>query len=327
MVVLSPNKVIIVAGDINNNGSKVITTTDGGNTYAEQILSTSGLNAVSFPSATTGYIVGNNGVAFKTTNGGTSYTPITTGITNKHQEVFFVTDQLGFVVGEFGDIRKTINSGATWTQLNISGMGTTKQIYFTDILNGYTVNENVAVFGTTDGGITFTNIGQTCLQTPLDIQFINDSTAFVVGSNVNASCDVSYTTNYGQTWNSMIFPYENAGYGVFAFDTTNIYLAGSNQTIIRTSVDGVVTSNNSIAQKNDQSAKIYPNPSSGIFQIELTKNKTTHLEVYDIAGSLVFQNKFNSKLFELDLTALPAGLYFIKIISEDNYSTYKISKY
>jgi hypothetical protein len=46
-----------------------------------------------------------------------------------------------------------------------------------------------------------------------------------------------------------------------------------------------------------------------------------------MAGSLVFQNKFNNKLFELDLTDLPAGLYFIKIISEDNYSTYKISKY
>jgi photosystem II stability/assembly factor-like uncharacterized protein len=327
MAVLSPNKVIIVAGSVNNTDSKVITTTNGGTTYTEQILSANNaLTAVSFPSATTGYIVGNNGVAFKTTNGGTSYTPITTGITNNHAEVFFVTDQLGFVVSEWGDIRKTINSGATWTVLNPSGMGTTKQIYFTDINNGYTVNENGAVFRTTDGGTTFTSAGQTCLQTPFDMQFINDSTGFVVGSFTNASCDVSYTTNYGQTWNSMIFPYQYAGWGVYAFDTANVYLVGQSQTIIKTSVDGVVTSNNSIGQKNDQSAKIYPNPSSGIFQIELTKNKTTHLEVYDIAGSLVFQNKFNSKLFELDLTALPAGLYFIKIISEDNYSTYKISK-
>ena len=326
MVVLSPNKVIIVAGDINNNGSRVITTTNGGTSYSEQILSTSGLNAVSFPSATTGYIVGNNGVAFKTTNGGTSYTPITTGITNKHEEVFFVTDQLGFVVGEFGDIRKTINSGATWTQLNISGMGTTKQIYFTDIINGYTVNNNGSVFRTTDGGTTFTLAGQTCLQTPYDMQFINDSTGFVVGSNVNASCDVSYTTDYGQTWNSMIFPYENAVYGVFAFDTTNIYLAGSNQTIIRTSVDGVVTSNHNIAPKKDQFYKIYPNPSNGIFNIESTISAETTVEVFDIAGRIVYQNNYNNNLIELDLTAYSNGLYLVKINSEKQSASFKISK-
>ncbi len=326
MAVLSPNKVIIVSGDINNNVSKVITTTNGGTSYSEQILSTSGLNAVSFPSATTGYIVGNNGVAFKTTNGGTSYTSITTGITNNHQEVFFVTNQLGFVVGEFGDLRKTINSGATWTQLNVSGMGTTKQIYFTDIVNGYTVNENGVVFRTTDGGTTFTLAGQTCLQTPNDMQFINDSTGFVVGSNVNASCDVSYTTDYGQTWNSITFPYEYAGNGVFAFDTANVYMVGNNQTIIKTSVDGVVTSKNNIAPKNDQFYKIYPNPSNGIFQIESTKNDATNIEVYDIAGGLVYQNNFSNKLTTIDLSELSAGLYIVKLRSENSISTYKISK-
>ena len=326
MVVLSPNKVIIVAGDINNNGSRVITTTNGGTSYSQQVLSTSGLNAVSFPSATTGYIVGNNGVAFKTINGGTSYTPITTGITNKHEEVFFVTNQLGFVVGEFGDLRKTINSGATWTQLNISGMGTTKQIYFTDIVNGYTVNENGAVFRTTDGGTTFTLAGQTCLQTPYDMQFINDSTGFVVGSNVNASCDVSYTTDYGQTWNSIIFPYEYAGNGVFAFDTANIYVAGSYQTIIRTGTGGVVTASKINTNLNNQSYKIYPNPSNGIFQIESSKNATTNIEVYNIAGGLVYQNNFSNKLTTINLSELSAGLYIVKLKSENSISTYKISK-
>jgi photosystem II stability/assembly factor-like uncharacterized protein len=327
MAVLSPNKVIIVAGSANNTDSKVITTINGGTSYNEQILSTNALTAVSFPSATTGYIVGNNGVAFKTTNGGTSYTPITTGITNNHTDVFFVTNQLGFVVSEWGDIRKTINSGTTWTQLNISGMGTTKQIFFTSDLNGYTVNTNGAVYRTNDGGTTFTSAGQTCLQTPFDMQFINDSTGFVVGSFLSATCDVSYTTDYGQTWNSMIFPYEYAGWGVFAFDTANVYLVGQSQSIIKTSVDGVVTSDAKTSVSNEASAKIYPNPSNGVFQIEMTKNKTSHLKVYDIAGGLVYQNKFNTKFFELELTDLPAGLYFIKIISDDSFSTYKISKY
>jgi hypothetical protein len=115
----------------------------------------------------------------------------------------------------------------------VAGISYTKQIYFTDILNGYIVNDNGEVFRTTDGGTTFVSVGQTCLQTPFDMQFINDSTGFIVGSFVNASCDVSYTTNYGQTWNSMTFPYQYAGWGVFAFDTANVYLVGQNQTIIK----------------------------------------------------------------------------------------------
>lgn len=327
MAVLSPNKVIIVAGDINNNGSKVITTTNGGTTYAEQVLTTNGLNAISFPDATTGYIVGNNGVAFKTTNGGTSYTLITTGITNNHTEVFFVTPQLGYVVSEWGDIRKTINSGASWTQLNISGMGTTKQIYFTDIANGYTVNENGAVFRTTDGGATFVAAGQTCLQTPFDMQFINDSTGFVVGSFVNASCDVSYTTNYGQTWNSMTFPYEYAGWGVYAFDTANVFLVGQNQSVIKTGVGAVVTSNASSSKlANNFEFKVYPNPSNGIFQIESVQSLKTQLEVYDIAGKLLYEEKYTGKNGQLDLSLKPSGFYFLKISTENTVNTYKIAK-
>jgi hypothetical protein len=124
----------------------------------------------------------------------------------------------------------------------------------------------------------------------------------------------------------MIFPYENAGYGVFAFDTTNIYLAGSNQTIIRTSVDGVVTSNHNIAPKKDQFFKIYPNPSNGIFNIESTISAETTVEVFDIAGRIVYQNNYNNNLIELDLTAYSNGLYLVKINSEKQSASFKISK-
>lgn len=326
MAVLSPNKVVIVAGDINNSGSKVITTTNGGSTYSEQVLSTYGLSAVSFPSATNGYIVGNNGVAFKTTNGGTSYTAMTTGITNNHTEVFFVTNQLGFVVSEWGEIRKTINSGTTWSVLNGSGMGTTKQIYFTDAINGYTVNENGAVFRTTDGGTTFANVGQTCLQTPFDMQFINDSTGFVVGSFVNASCDVSYTTNYGQTWNSIVLPYEYAVWGVYAMDTANIYLVGQSQSIIKIGTNGVVTSQKNIAFQENQTYKIYPNPSDGQFKIESYQIKDTQVEVYDISGRLIYQNSFYDKIIDLNLSNNSNGLYFVKLSSNKQSTTFKISK-
>jgi hypothetical protein len=159
------------------------------------------------------------------------------------------------------------------------------------------------------------------------MQFINDSTGFVVGSNVNASCDVSYTTDYGQTWNSIIFPYDYAGYGVYAFDTANVFMAGSNQTIISTGVGAVVTSNKKIASINEQAYKIYPNPSNGIFNIESPIFAESEIEVYDVASNMIYKNNLTNKLTQLDLTKFSSGLYFLKITSGNKYFTCKISKY
>jgi hypothetical protein len=158
------------------------------------------------------------------------------------------------------------------------------------------------------------------------MQFINDSTGFVVGSFVNASCDVSYTTDYGQTWNSMIFPYEYAGWGVYAFDTSNVYLVGQSQTIIKSGVSGVVTSNKIASEQGNNTFKIYPNPSDGIFNIESSTIAETTVEVFDIAGQLVYQNKFANKFIKLDLTAYSNGLYLVKLRTEKQSTTLKISK-
>lgn len=327
MAVLSANKVIIVAGSINNTDSKVITTTNGGSTFTEQILSAANsLNSVSFPSATIGYIVGNNGVAFKTTNGGTSYAVMSTGVANDILKVFFVTTQLGFIVDEYGDIRKTINGGSTWSVLNISGMGTTKQIFFTDIDHGYTVNQVGTVFRTTDGGTTFNQVGQTCLESPFDIQFINDSTGFVVGSFVNASCDVSYTTNYGQTWNSMIFPYEYAGWGVFAFDTSNVFLCGQQNSIIKTGSNGIVTSNHSKSSNLNQDVQLFPNPSEGILHIKTNSNHKVKIKIFDISGHLVHEENRQETQFLIDFRSLPSGMYFVQISSDHGTYNSKITK-
>jgi len=317
MAVISANKIVIATGY--GNG-KVDTTANGGATFTEQILrATNELKAISFPSATNGYVVGNNGTAFKISNGGTRYIAMNTGFTNNITEVFFVTNQLGFVESEWGEFKKTINSGSTWTSLNVSSMGTTKQIYFTDIANGYTINENGAVFRTIDGGTTFLRAGQTCLQTLLDMQFINDSTGFVVGSFVNATCDVSYTTNYENTWQSINFPYAYSGWGVCAFDTANVFIVGQSQTIIKSGVDGVITKAINLDKNNDDNFKIYPNPSNGIFQIE-TSNKINNLQIINLQGELIFNENNLDNNAQLSLTNIAAGIYFIHIVSNNKTS-------
>ncbi|MFN7689698.1 MAG: YCF48-related protein [Bacteroidota bacterium] len=324
MAVLSANKVIICES---YSAGKIYTTSNGGTTFTQQTLSaTNGLNAISFPTSNVGYVVGDNGAAFKTTNGGTSYTAMSTGFTNKIIDVHFVTDQLGYILNEWGEMKKTVNGGSTWTLLNMGAAGSIKQIYFANALTGYTVNATGAVYKTTDGGISFLPAGQTCLETPFDMYFTNDSTGFVVGSFINASCDVSYTIDGGQTWNAIEFPFQYAGWGVFAFDTANVYLVGQSQTIIKTGSNGIVTATTNNKVSSQPEIVLYPNPTTGIVNIQQVYAEQTIVDIFDLNGSLVYHAIHAPASNQIDVSFLSMGLYTVRVVTGNASNNFKISK-
>ena len=104
--------------------------TDGGNTWIDDSLynktsalqtsdidfSAGGpdLNSVQFLDDNTGYIMGEFGVVFKTTNGGAnfqaSFIPGIGNITDMH----FITADSGFIVSDAGQVRMTDNGGTNW---------------------------------------------------------------------------------------------------------------------------------------------------------------------------------------------------------------------
>lgn len=68
----------------------------------------------------------------------------------------------------------------------------------------------------------------------------------------------------------------------------------------------------------DNHVSIYPNPSMGILNIML-KNYTgnEHLQIYDVRGALVFQEKITSNLSTINLSSEAKGTYFYRIYSEE----------
>lgn len=68
--------------------------------------------------------------------------------------------------------------------------------------------------------------------------------------------------------------------------------------------------------------KVYPNPSEGVFTIDLGaiqfRGNTSNVKVYNLAGSLLFSKVENNKLFSIDLTNYPAGIYTINITGNGN---------
>jgi len=69
-----------------------------------------------------GYAVGEEGIIFKTTNGGANWFSQFSATTNPLYCVFFLNPDLGYAVGANGTILKTINGGTSWQPQN-SGIG------------------------------------------------------------------------------------------------------------------------------------------------------------------------------------------------------------
>ncbi len=75
---------------------------------------TESLNEIAFPTANTGYVVGNNGTVLKTTDGGANWNSVSTGLSLDFHELYFLSATVGWIVGDSGSVCHTTNGGAAW---------------------------------------------------------------------------------------------------------------------------------------------------------------------------------------------------------------------
>jgi len=76
---------------------------------------------------------------------------------------------------------------------------------------------------------------------------------------------------------------------------------------------------------------IYPNPSNGIFNIEMPAfiEDKFNISVFNSLGQVIFQtSKTNSQeVFSLDLQDEPVGVYFIQMKTQNKIFSAKASKF
>ena len=86
----------------------------------------------------------------------------------------------------------------------------------------------------------------------------------------------------------------------------------------------LTTSVKSIEEK--QSISVFPNPSSGIFQITLDNIQSENglVKIYNVLGETIFSVSIVNPSTTIDLCDQPKGIYFIEIQTEQRSFTQKI---
>ena len=127
-------------------------TTNGGANWTPQYTdnTTGQLNAMQFTDLNHGWIVGDNGKVFATTNGGTTWNAITNlGLTSNHKctSVFFLNSNVGWISSQLQSsmdtaiVKHTTDGGATWTT-QTTPVHSPNSIYFLAENNGWLTSDD-----------------------------------------------------------------------------------------------------------------------------------------------------------------------------------------
>jgi len=162
---------------------------------------TSYLEDVFFVNESTGWVVGEDGLILKTTNGGINWNAQTSGITVTLECIRFLDVTTGFAVSRSGNIIKTTNSGLNWTNYNLDSTYFLTKVLFINNFTGYVVESANKLFKTTNTGINWILLNSNPQIGGWDFNFINQSTGYLAsGSNGK----IWKTTDGGNTFNQSL---------------------------------------------------------------------------------------------------------------------------
>ncbi len=166
------------------------------------------LFAVDFPTSTTGYISGANGVVYKTSDGGGTYQNICPLVGYDYFALDFVSENIGYLTNNLSSsdskLYKTIDGAQSWQELPIPPH-IWRAITFLNANVGFvggTILNNVPpavvgkLFKTTDGGQTWTEIVISNLNTVRSIFFVDNNNGYLCGEQGQ----FLKTTDGGLTW-------------------------------------------------------------------------------------------------------------------------------
>jgi photosystem II stability/assembly factor-like uncharacterized protein len=192
-----------------------------------------------FADSLIGWVAGDSGLIFYTSDGGKNWTQEVTNTKSKIMKLFFLDENRGWGVAwdEGGAdlfigtyILKTTNSGQYWSVDQYRDENVfLNSIYFLDTLKGFASGYPGKFLITSDGGINWRNVQIDTLPgaffPPANFNFFNEEYGFAVGGQFDISGVVWKTTNGGENWRPTIVGAEPI-FNIHFFDSLNVLGVG-----------------------------------------------------------------------------------------------------
>ena len=176
--------------------------------------------------------------------------------------------------------------------------------------NLYSRNENWAEYGqdivkTSDGG--YAMVGQA-----MDITAPENAYLYLIktdGNGASGCNDTSYAMpDTAITMHDSVLVIGTVNEG-FALGTQNVH-------VYRGAIAQNACEGNGVKEVNDDGeARVFPNPSQGIFEFQISNFKLDGVKVYDVLGTMVNDKRLmvNGNRATIDLTGCAKGLYFVEV--------------
>jgi photosystem II stability/assembly factor-like uncharacterized protein len=288
-----------IVADYNNIGvmyignENIVKSTDGGqswsplatiytnsttlqNTEISALAVSSSNSQVLYATRRVRYENGLNGIVFKTTDGGTTFTNVTNNL----------PDSLYYTSIEVNETNENI------VYVSMAGFTATNKVYTT-----------------INGGTTWQNISYNLPNLPVNcIKQIPGTNHLMIATDIGVYILYSGTT----TWVNNSFGLPNVIVTDIEFNAAlnKIYISTFGRGIWESSIS-IITGIKDLSQ-NMYNYNLYPTVNNGTFNLEFNDNQTEKIiEVIDVMGKIVYTQKTNSDRLKLSLN-LSSGIYYIR---------------
>ncbi|MDZ7271398.1 MAG: YCF48-related protein, partial [candidate division KSB1 bacterium] len=189
----------------------IVSTSDGGGVWVRQASGVSAtLCAVCFADSLWGWVVGTDGTALHTTDGGVAWHPVTVPQAT-YVDVFFVDRLHGWLLESSRSVLRTIDGGNSWQEVRVTDLDfPLTSLFFIDSREGWVAlgrlpgglhgRQAPSLFATTDGGETWVPHVLPFAPAGNDVVFVGKEAGFLAG----AEGTILRTTDGGQEWHPLM---------------------------------------------------------------------------------------------------------------------------
>ena len=323
---LSASTAIMGGGYINGG---VYRTTNGGSTW-EHVLDGGNIYDLWFVNDTLGFCGGEGGSIARTIDGGATWTWIDTPSNSDINSLFFLNDTLGWYAGNGG--ARTTDGGDSWTPL-VELPQFTMSLFFTDPDTGYAVDVSGNVLRSSNGGDNWDLI----VPAPYDVLFgdaiLVDGTIIAVGEQGDVwraalQCPTTpLSPTVIQSGNTLCTAYRPQiqwyRNGEALPDATWPCITATepgNYTVVITDALGCTSAPSEVVQVISTAVEepaspafaVFPNPTDQHITLHFANDGPHALELCDAQGRLLRSERVQGSTAQLDLHALPTGLYVVR---------------